>query len=70
MNAGTSFITNLSPYYVRTSFTMWHSGYAMGVAAAKTLHAKTAVVAYTDYPARQGQPGRVQDSPSSRMAAR
>jgi branched-chain amino acid transport system substrate-binding protein len=35
---------------VRTSFTMWHSGYAMGEAAAKTLHAKTAVVAYTDYP--------------------
>ncbi len=50
MNAGTAFITNLAPEYVRTSFTMWHSGYAMGVAAAKTLHAKTAVVAYTDYP--------------------
>ena len=49
-NAGTSFITNLSPDFVRTSFTMWHSGYAMGVAAAKNLHAKTAVVAYTDYP--------------------
>ena len=49
-NAGTSFITNLSPDFVRTSFTMWHSGYAMGVAAAKTLHAKSAVVAYTDYP--------------------
>ncbi|HYA06085.1 MAG TPA: ABC transporter substrate-binding protein [Xanthobacteraceae bacterium] len=49
-NAGTSFITNLSPDFVRTSFTMWHSGYAMGVAAAKDLHAKTAVVAYTDYP--------------------
>jgi branched-chain amino acid transport system substrate-binding protein len=49
-NAGTSFITNLSPDFVRTSFTMWHSGYAMGMAAAKTLHAKTAVVAYTDYP--------------------
>ncbi len=50
MNAGTSFITNLSPYYVRTSFTLWHSSYALGEAAAKTLHAKTAVVAYTDYP--------------------
>jgi branched-chain amino acid transport system substrate-binding protein len=49
-NAGTSFITNLSPDFVRTSFTMWHSGYSLGVAAAKTLHAKTAVVAYTDYP--------------------
>lgn len=50
LNAGTSFITNLSGDYVRTSFTMWQSGYTMGVAAAKTLHAKTAIVAYTDYP--------------------
>jgi len=50
MNAGTAFITNLAPEYVRTSFTMWQSGYTMGVAAAKDLHAKTAVVAYTDYP--------------------
>src|SRR6202051_1422631 len=50
MNAGTAFITNLAPDYVRTSFSMWHSGYALGVAAAKTLHAKTAVVAYTDFP--------------------
>lgn len=49
-NAGTSFITNLSPYFVRTSFTLWHSSYALGEAAAKTLHAKTAVVSYTDYP--------------------
>jgi len=50
MNAGTAFITNLSGDFVRTSFSMWHAGYALGVAAAKTLHAKTAVVAYTDYP--------------------
>jgi branched-chain amino acid transport system substrate-binding protein len=50
MNAGTAFITNLSPYYVRTSFSMWHAGYALGEAAAKTLHAKTAVVGYTDFP--------------------
>jgi branched-chain amino acid transport system substrate-binding protein len=50
MNAGTAFITNLSPDFVRTSFSMWHAGYSMGVAAAKTLHAKTAVVAYTDFP--------------------
>ena len=26
MNAGTAHITNLSPYYVRTSFSMWHAG--------------------------------------------
>ena len=50
MNAGTAFITNLSPDFVRTSFTMWSAGYTLGVAAAKTLHAKTAAVAYTDYP--------------------
>ena len=50
MNAGTAHITNLSPYYVRTSFSMWHAGYALGVASAKTLHAKTAVVAYSDFP--------------------
>jgi len=50
MNAGTAHITNMSPYYVRTSFSMWHAGYAMGEAAAKQLKAKTAVVGYTDFP--------------------
>src|SRR5262245_53991630 len=50
MNAGTAHITNLSPYYVRASFSMWHAGYALGEAAAKNLKAKTAVVGYTDYP--------------------
>jgi len=50
MNAGTAHITNMSPYYVRTSFSMWHAGYAMGDAAAKLLKAKTAVVGYTDFP--------------------
>jgi branched-chain amino acid transport system substrate-binding protein len=50
MNAGTGFITKLAPEYVRTSFSMWHAGYAMGEAAAKQLKAKTAVVAYSDFP--------------------
>jgi branched-chain amino acid transport system substrate-binding protein len=50
MNAGTAWITNLSPMISRVSFSMWHSGYAMGEAAAKTLKAKTAVVGYTDFP--------------------
>jgi len=50
MNAGTAWITNLSPMISRVSFSMWHSGFAMGEAAAKTLQAKTAVVGYTDYP--------------------
>ena len=50
MNAGTAHITQMSNYYVRTSFSMWHAGYAMGETAAKTLKAKTAVVGYTDFP--------------------
>jgi branched-chain amino acid transport system substrate-binding protein len=50
MNAGTGFITNLAPNYVRTSFSMWHAGYALGEAAAKILKAKTAVVGYSDFP--------------------
>ena len=50
MNAGTAHITKTSPYYVRTSFSMWHSGYPMGEAAAKQLKAKTAVVGYSDFP--------------------
>jgi branched-chain amino acid transport system substrate-binding protein len=50
MNAGTAFITNLAPEYVRTSFSMWHAAYAMGDAAAKILKVKTGVVGYSDYP--------------------
>lgn len=50
MNAGTAHITNMSPYFVRTSFSMWHAGHSMGIAAAKFLKAKTAVVGYTDFP--------------------
>ena len=50
MNAGTAHITKTSPYYVRTSFSMWHSGYPMGEAAAKQRKAKTAVISYSDFP--------------------
>ena len=50
MNAGTAHITNMSPYYVRTSFSMWHAGHALGEAAVKNLNAKTAVIGYTDFP--------------------
>ena len=50
MNAGTAHITTMSPYFVRTSFSMWHAGYALGEAAAKQLKAKTAVVGYSDFP--------------------
>ena len=50
MNAGTAHITQMSPYFVRTAFSMWHSGFALGEAAAKQLQAKTAVIGYTDFP--------------------
>jgi branched-chain amino acid transport system substrate-binding protein len=49
-NAGTAHITLTSPYWVRTSFSMWHSGFPLGEAAAKILKAKTAVVGYSDFP--------------------
>jgi branched-chain amino acid transport system substrate-binding protein len=50
MNAGTAWITNLSPMIARVSFSMWHAGHAMGEAASKNLKAKTAVIGYTDFP--------------------
>ncbi len=49
-NAGTAWITNLSPYYVRLSFSMWHPAFPMGGYAAKKIGCKTAAVAYTDFP--------------------
>jgi len=49
-NAGTAWITNLSPYIVRFSFSMWHDGYAMGQYAAKQSLCKTAAMGYTDFP--------------------
>jgi branched-chain amino acid transport system substrate-binding protein len=49
-NAGTAWITNLSPYIVRLSFSMWHHGYPMGAYAYDKIGCKTAVLAYTDFP--------------------
>jgi branched-chain amino acid transport system substrate-binding protein len=49
-NAGTAWITNLSPYIVRTSFSMWHPAYPMGIYAATKLGCKTAAIGYTDFP--------------------
>jgi branched-chain amino acid transport system substrate-binding protein len=49
-NAGTAWITTLSPYIVRFSFSMWHDGYAMGTYAENSLKCKTAATAYTDFP--------------------
>jgi branched-chain amino acid transport system substrate-binding protein len=49
-NAGTAWITTLSPYIVRMSFSMWHFGYPMGTYAADELKCKTAAMGYTDFP--------------------
>jgi branched-chain amino acid transport system substrate-binding protein len=49
-NAGTAWITNLSPYIVRLSFSMWHHGYPMGAYAYDKIGCKNAAVAYTDFP--------------------
>src|SRR3984893_13893961 len=49
-NAGTAWITTLSPYIARASFSMWHPAFPMGTYAAKTLGCKTAAMGYTDFP--------------------
>ena len=49
-NAGTAWITNLSPYIVRLSFSMWHPAYPMGAYAYDKVGCKTAAMAYTDFP--------------------
>ena len=49
-NAGTAWITTLSPYIVRFSFSMWHDAYPMGSYAAKDLRCSTAAMGYTDFP--------------------
>ncbi len=49
-NAGTAWITNLSPYIVRLSFSMWHHAFPMGAYAHDKVGCKTAALAYTDFP--------------------
>ena len=49
-NAGTAWITNLSPYIVRLSFSMWHPAFPMGAYAHDKIGCKTAALAYTDFP--------------------
>ena len=56
MNAGTAMLTTLSPYIVRTSFTLWQSSYPMGQWSSKKF--KTAYVAVADYgPGHDAQEG-------------
>jgi len=52
-NAGTAWITTLSPYIVRFSFSMWDPAYPMGTYAAKNMNCKTAATGFTDYPPGQ-----------------
>jgi branched-chain amino acid transport system substrate-binding protein len=52
-NAGTAWITNLSPYIVRFSFSMWDPAYPMGTYAATKLGCKTAAAGFTDFPPGQ-----------------
>src|SRR6516162_4272932 len=47
-NAGTAWITNLSPYIARFSFSMWDPAFPMGSFAAKKLDCKTAAAGVTD----------------------
>jgi branched-chain amino acid transport system substrate-binding protein len=49
-NAGTAWITNLSPYIVRLSFSMWHPAFPMGAYAYNKIGCKTVAMAYTDFP--------------------
>jgi len=49
MNAGGSVITTLSPYIVRTSFTLWQSAFPMGEWAARKY--KHAYIAVSDFAA-------------------
>jgi branched-chain amino acid transport system substrate-binding protein len=49
-NAGTAWLTTLSPYVARLSFSMWHPAYPMGIYAYTKLGCKTAAMGYTDFP--------------------
>src|SRR3569833_1146628 len=49
-NAGTAWITNLSPYIVRLSFSMWHHAFPMGPYAYNKIGCKTAALVYTAFP--------------------
>ena len=56
MNAGTAMLTTLSPYIVRTSFTLWQSSYPLGDWASKKY--KTAYIAVSDFgPGHDAQDG-------------
>ena len=70
MNAGTAWITNLSPMISRVSFSMWHAGHAMGEAAVKNRQGEDRGDRLHRLSAGQGQPGRVQARFRGQRAAR
>jgi len=45
MNAGTAHITTMSPYFVSTSFSMWHAGLCASAKPRPSSSSQTAVVA-------------------------
>src|SRR5436190_1857002 len=60
MNAAGSNIVTMSPYVVRTSFTLWQSSYPLGQWAAKTGGIKRAYTLVSDFgPGHDGEQGFV-----------
>jgi branched-chain amino acid transport system substrate-binding protein len=49
VNAQAAFITNLSPYIVRVSASIWHGAYPMARYAREKLNCRSIVVGYTDF---------------------
>lgn len=49
VNAQAAFITNLSPYIVRVSASIWHGAYPMARYAREKLNCQSVVVGFTDF---------------------
>ena len=49
MNAGSAFLTKISPSFARVSYTMWQAGFIMGEYAAKEMKCKTAITGFSNY---------------------
>ena len=70
MNAGTAWITNLSPMISRVSFSMWHAGLRDGRGGGQDPQGEDRGGRLHRLSARQGQPGRVQARLRGATAAR
>ena len=69
-NAGTAWITNLSPYIARLSFSMWHHGYPMGAFAHEQGRLQDRGDGLYRLPAGQGLRPKPSRPASRRRAAR